>query len=61
MARAAEHFFDGLTTRYARLLDRSLHHRWLSAGFAALVMVSLPFLYLLPQRELAPAKTRPAC
>ena len=56
MARAAEHFFEGLTTRYARLLDRSLHHRWLSAGFAALVMVSLPFLYLLPQRELAPAE-----
>ena len=56
MARAAEHFFDGLTSRYARLLDRSLHHRWLSAGFAALVMVSLPFLYLLPQRELAPAE-----
>ena len=56
MARAAEHFFEGLTSRYARLLDRSLHHRWLSAGFAALVMVSLPFLYLLPQRELAPAE-----
>ena len=56
MARAAEHFFAGLTGRYARLLDRSLQHRWLSAGFAALVMVSLPFLYLLPQRELAPAE-----
>ena len=56
MARAAEHFFAGLTSRYARLLDRSLHHRWWSAGFAALVMVSLPFLYLLPQRELAPSE-----
>lgn len=56
MARAAEHFFGGLTARYARLLAWSLGRRWLSGGFALLVMVSLPFLYLLPQRELAPSE-----
>ena len=56
MARAAEHFFGGLTSRYARLLAWSLGRRWLSGGFALLVMVSLPFLYLLPQRELAPSE-----
>ena len=56
MARAAEHFFGGLTSRYARLLAWSLGRRWLSGGFALLVMASLPFLYLLPQRELAPSE-----
>ena len=56
MARAAEHFFGGLTARYARLLAWSLGRRWLSGGFALLVMASLPFLYLLPQRELAPSE-----
>lgn len=56
MARAAEHFFGGLTGRYARLLAWSLRRRWLSGGFALLVMASLPFLYLLPQRELAPSE-----
>ncbi|MBB5609605.1 MULTISPECIES: MexW/MexI family multidrug efflux RND transporter permease subunit [unclassified Janthinobacterium] len=58
MARAAEHFFAGLTSRYARLLDRSLQHRWISGGFALLVMASLPFLYLMPQRELAPVEDK---
>jgi len=56
MARAAEHFFGGLTSRYARLLAWSLRRRWLSGGFALAVMISLPFLYLLPQRELAPSE-----
>ncbi|OYO31543.1 MexW/MexI family multidrug efflux RND transporter permease subunit [Janthinobacterium sp. PC23-8] len=56
MARAAEHFFGGLTGRYARLLAWSLTRRWISGGFALLVMASLPLLYLLPQRELAPSE-----
>ena len=56
MARAAEHVFGGLTARYARLLAWSLKRRWLSGGFALLVMASLPFLYGLPQRELAPSE-----
>ena len=54
MARAAEHFFGALAARYARLLDLSLRHRAIGTGFAVLVMASLPWLYLLPQRELAP-------
>ena len=56
MARAAEHFFAGLTRRYTHLLERSLQRRWLGGGVAAVVVVSLPFLYLMPQRELAPSE-----
>lgn len=54
MARLAEHFFGGLTRRYGKVLDFSLRHRWLSGSFALLVCVSLPLLYQLPKRELAP-------
>ncbi|MBH2950933.1 MexW/MexI family multidrug efflux RND transporter permease subunit [Serratia marcescens] len=56
VARAAEWFFGGLTRRYARALDFSLHHRWLTGTLALLVMISLPLLYLMPQRELAPTE-----
>ncbi len=56
VARAAEWFFGGLTRRYARALDFSLHHRWLTGALALLVMISLPLLYLMPQRELAPTE-----
>ncbi|MGG4585176.1 MexW/MexI family multidrug efflux RND transporter permease subunit [Serratia nematodiphila] len=56
VAHAAEWFFGGLTRRYARGLDFSLHHRWLTGTLALLVMISLPLLYLMPQRELAPTE-----
>jgi multidrug efflux pump len=56
MARAAEAFFHRLATGYGRLLDVSLHHRWVTGAFAALVLVSLPFLYNAAQRELAPGE-----
>ncbi|MEL5546116.1 MexW/MexI family multidrug efflux RND transporter permease subunit [Serratia nevei] len=56
VARAAEWFFGGLTRRYARALDFSLHHRWVTGVLALLVMISLPLLYLMPQRELAPTE-----
>ncbi len=56
MARAAEWFFGGLTRRYGKALDLSLRHRWVTGGFALLVFLSLPWLYQLPQRELAPAE-----
>lgn len=56
VAYAAEWFFGGLTRRYARALDFSLHHRWLTGTLALLVMISLPLLYLMPQRELAPTE-----
>ena len=56
MAHAAEQFFAGLTRHYGQLLSISLSHRWATAGFALLVCVSLPLLYQLPQRELAPAE-----
>ena len=54
MAHAAEWFFGGLTDRYARALGVSLRHRWATGVLALLVFLSLPFLYQLPQRELAP-------
>lgn len=56
VARAAEWFFGGLTRRYARALDFSLHHSWVTGALALLVMISLPLLYLMPQRELAPTE-----
>lgn len=56
MAHAAEWFFGGLTRRYGRLLDLSLRHRSVSIGLALLVFLSLPLLYQLPQRELAPSE-----
>ena len=56
MARAAEQFFGGLTRRYGQLLRFSLNHWWVSGGLALLVLLSLPLLYQLPQRELAPTE-----
>ena len=56
VAHAAEWFFGGLTRRYARALDFSLRHRWVTGALALLVMISLPLLYLMPQRELAPTE-----
>ncbi|QSI33873.1 MexW/MexI family multidrug efflux RND transporter permease subunit [Variovorax sp. RKNM96] len=56
MARHAESFFHKLATAYGRLLDVSLHHRWVTGLLAAVVLVSLPFLYNAAQRELAPGE-----
>lgn len=56
MARLAERAFGILSARYKRALTFSLTRRGLSGGFALLVCFSLPFLYLMPQRELAPSE-----
>lgn len=60
MSRVAERMFDWLGQRYGALLQRSLSHRWISGLLALLVCASLPFLYLLPQRELAPSEDQAA-
>ena len=60
MAQAAEWFFDCLGQRYGGLLDWSLRHRWVSGVVALLVLLSLPWLYQLPQRELAPPEDQAA-
>ncbi|TBU98327.1 multidrug efflux protein [Stutzerimonas kirkiae] len=60
MVRLAERVFGGLAERYGRVLGFSLRHRWLSGGLALLVCLSLPVLYQLPQRELAPAEDQAA-
>ncbi|QHH92662.1 MexW/MexI family multidrug efflux RND transporter permease subunit [Acinetobacter gyllenbergii] len=54
MAKAAEWFFGRLTHAYHKLLQFSLQHRWITVVFAVAVFASLPFLYQLPQKELAP-------
>ncbi|ENV09690.1 hypothetical protein F966_02350 [Acinetobacter higginsii] len=54
MAKAAEWFFERLTHVYHKLLQFSLQHRWITVIFAIAVFASLPFLYQLPQKELAP-------
>jgi len=58
--RLAEWFFSGLAKRYGSVLGFSLRQRWLSGGFALIVCVSLPFLYLMPKRELAPTEDQAA-
>jgi multidrug efflux pump len=60
MAHFAERVFAALTAAYARALAFTLARRWLSAGVALLVCLSLPWLYLLPQRELAPPEDQAA-
>lgn len=56
MARLAEAFFHKLASGYGRLLDLSLHHRWLTGGLAIAVLASLPLLYGAAKRELAPGE-----
>src|SRR5690606_20905820 len=60
MLRLAEHIFGSLSRRYGNALHFSLQRRWLSAGCAVLVCLSLPLLYQLPQRELAPPEDQAA-
>lgn len=56
MARLSENFFHKLTTVYRKVLGFSLHHRWITIVFAVSVLISLPFLYWLPQKELSPTE-----
>ena len=56
MARKAEHFFGRLGGAYGRVLDVSLHHRWVTGVLAVAVLASLPFLYNAAQQELAPVE-----
>ncbi|TFL11247.1 MexW/MexI family multidrug efflux RND transporter permease subunit [Pusillimonas caeni] len=60
MAAQAEHVFGSLARRYGRALRASLRHRRFSGGLALLVCLSLPFLYQMPQRELAPSEDQAA-
>ncbi len=60
MARLAEKVFGGLASAYGRALAHSLSRRWVSGGVALLVCLSLPWLYLQPQRELAPPEDQAA-
>lgn len=56
MARKAEQFFTGLGNAYGRVLNVSLHHRWVTCCVALIVLVSLPLLYHSAKNELAPVE-----
>ncbi|OIN46418.1 multidrug efflux protein [Pseudomonas azotoformans] len=56
MARKAEGFFQRLGQGYGRVLDVSLHHRWITCSIAVVVLVSVPWLYSRAQTELAPTE-----
>ncbi len=56
MSRLAEAFFHRLASSYGRVLDKSLNHRWITGVLAVAVLTSLPFLYTMAQRELAPVE-----
>lgn len=61
MATLADRLFGTLSGAYGRVLAYTLAHRWISGGVALLVCLSLPWLYLLPQRELRHPRTRRRC
>ncbi|MGG4775158.1 MexW/MexI family multidrug efflux RND transporter permease subunit [Paenalcaligenes sp. Me52] len=54
LAQLAEHFFTSLGRRYHNILEGLLRHHKKVLAFAVLIFISLPFLYNMPQRELAP-------
>jgi len=56
MAHISERIFQYLGNAYGRVLDLSLHHRWVTGGFALIVLASVPVLYHETQRELAPVE-----
>ncbi|WP_248128814.1 efflux RND transporter permease subunit, partial [Pseudomonas sp. W2Aug9] len=56
MARKAEGFFHRLGSAYGRVLDLSLHHRWVTFTIAVIVLISVPWLYSRAQTELAPTE-----
>ncbi|AOA58024.1 MexW/MexI family multidrug efflux RND transporter permease subunit [Acinetobacter larvae] len=56
VAQYAERFFQGLSHHYGRLLTFSLSQRWMTATIAVIILLALPVLYQLPQKELAPTE-----
>lgn len=56
IAQATERVFGTLTRGYGRLLGLSLRHRWATGLVALGVCLSLPLLYQMPARELAPVE-----
>ncbi|MCW2271697.1 MULTISPECIES: MexW/MexI family multidrug efflux RND transporter permease subunit [Pseudomonas] len=60
LGQLATRLFAALAAAYGRGLARSLSRRWISGAVVLLVCLSLPWLYLLPQRELAPPEDQAA-
>lgn len=60
MGQLAARMFAALAVAYGRGLARSLSRRWISGAVVLLVCLSLPWLYLSPQRELAPPEDQAA-
>ena len=53
---AVEHFFTGLAAHYQRLLHKVLAYPAAIAMFAGLVLVSIYFMFMLSNKELAPTE-----
>ena len=51
-----ENFFNGLATRYQRALHSVIEYPWAVVVFSAVVMVSIYFMFILSQNELAPTE-----
>ncbi|MDN7143950.1 MexW/MexI family multidrug efflux RND transporter permease subunit [Pseudomonas sp. JQ170] len=60
MGQLATRMFAALAAVYGRGLAYSLSRRWISGAVVLLVCLSLPWLYLTPQRELAPPEDQAA-
>lgn len=54
--RAVEHFFVGLANRYQRLLHNSLNYVPVTIVFGLLILVSIYFMFITSQNELAPVE-----
>ncbi|MEX2523527.1 MAG: efflux RND transporter permease subunit [Gammaproteobacteria bacterium] len=54
--RAVEHFFVGLADRYQRLLHNSLNYVPVTIVFGLLILVSIYFMFITSQNELAPVE-----
>jgi len=54
--RVVERFFEGLTGLYRRLLHGSLNSLPVTLFFGAVILLSLPAMYLMSENELAPTE-----
>lgn len=54
LAKKLDHIFESLKNNYRNVLSGSLKYRPVTLVFAALILLSIPFLLLFTQSELAP-------
>jgi len=54
--RGVEYFFTGLANRYQRLLHNTLNYIPITVVFGLLILVSIYFMFITSQKELAPVE-----